>query len=61
MSRYHYVVTAQKPTVVSHAITGHFTSPTDRNLITAYVLSYGHSSYPAAGHVSAVSLIRLIL
>jgi hypothetical protein len=40
MSRYQYVATAQKPTVVSHAIAGHFTSPSDRNLIIAYVMSH---------------------
>jgi DNA damage-binding protein 1 len=32
---HNYVVTAQKPTAVSHAIVGHFTSPTDINLIVA--------------------------
>ena len=32
---HNYVVTAQKPTVVTHAIVGHFTSPTDINLIVA--------------------------
>jgi DNA damage-binding protein 1 len=32
---HNYVVTAQKPTAVTHAIVGHFTSPTDINLIVA--------------------------
>jgi len=32
-SIYHYAVTAQKPTCVSHSLAGNFTSPTDRNLI----------------------------
>ena len=30
---FNYVVTAQKPTCVSHSLAGNFTSPTDRNLI----------------------------
>lgn len=30
---YQYVVTAQKPTCVSHSLAGNFTSPNDRNLI----------------------------
>lgn len=32
---YNYCVTAHKPTTVTHAITGNFTSPTDRNLVVA--------------------------
>lgn len=32
---YNYVVTAHKPTAVTHAVVGNFTSPTDLNLITA--------------------------
>jgi hypothetical protein len=32
---HNYVVTAQKPTAVTHAIVGHFTSPSDINLIVA--------------------------
>jgi DNA damage-binding protein 1 len=32
---HNYVVTAQKPTAVTHAIVGHFTGPTDINLIVA--------------------------
>ena len=32
---YNYVVNAQKPTAVSHAAVGHFTSPSDTNLILA--------------------------
>jgi DNA damage-binding protein 1 len=30
-----YVVTAHKPTVVTHAVVANFTSPSDINLITA--------------------------
>jgi hypothetical protein len=33
---YNYVVTAHKPTGITHAIVGQFTSPDDVNLITAY-------------------------
>lgn len=34
---YNYVVTAHKPTAVSHAAMGSFTSPTDVNLIIGCV------------------------
>ena len=34
-SQYNYVVTAQKPTAVSHSVVGHFTSPTELSLIIA--------------------------
>jgi hypothetical protein len=33
MSKFNYVCSAQKPTVVTHSLTGNFTSSTDRNLI----------------------------
>lgn len=32
-SKWNYVCTAQKPTVVTHSVTGNFTSASDRNLI----------------------------
>mmetsp|Transcript_63382 Transcript_63382/g.200458 ORF Transcript_63382/g.200458 Transcript_63382/m.200458 type:complete len:1099 (-) Transcript_63382:192-3488(-) len=35
MSNWNYVVTAHKPTNVTHSAVGHFTSPVDRNLIIA--------------------------
>lgn len=34
---YNYVVTAHKPTAVTASVVGHFTSPTDINLIISYV------------------------
>lgn len=33
---YNYVVTAQKPTCVTHSAVGNFTDPNDRNLIVGY-------------------------
>lgn len=33
---YNYVVSAHKPSAVTHALTGHFTSPDDMNLILRY-------------------------
>jgi hypothetical protein len=36
MSIYNYVVTAHKPTNVTHSAVGNFTSPTHLNLIIAY-------------------------
>ena len=33
---WNYVVTANKPTAVSHSLVGNFTSPTDLNLIIRY-------------------------
>lgn len=35
MSTYNYIVTAQKPTVVTHSVTGNFTAPDHLNLILA--------------------------
>jgi len=32
-----YVVTAHKPTAVTHSVMGHFTSANDLNLVVAYV------------------------
>ena len=32
---FNYVVTAHKPTAVTHAVVGNFTSPSDVNLIVA--------------------------
>lgn len=36
MSVWNYVVTAQKPTSVTHSCVGNFTSPQELNLIVAY-------------------------
>jgi hypothetical protein len=33
---WNYVVTANKPTAVSHSLVGNFTSPTDLNLVIRY-------------------------
>jgi hypothetical protein len=38
MSTWNYVVTAHKPTNVTHSCVGNFTSPQDLNLIIAFVL-----------------------
>lgn len=35
MSEWNYVVTAHKPTKVTHSCVGNFTGPQDRNLIVA--------------------------
>ena len=34
-SQYNYVVTAHRPTGVQHAAVGHFTAPSELNLIVA--------------------------
>ncbi len=33
---WNYVVTAQKPTAVTHSVTGYWTGPSDQNLIIRY-------------------------
>jgi DNA damage-binding protein 1 len=38
MSTWNYVVTAHKPTSVTHSCVGHFTGPHQLNLIVAYAL-----------------------
>jgi hypothetical protein len=34
--QYNYVVSAQKPTAVTHSVVGNFTSSTDVNLVLGY-------------------------
>lgn len=40
MSGWNYVVTAQKPTNVTHSCVGYFTNPQELNLIIAYPFIY---------------------
>ncbi len=49
MSQYNYIVTASKPTVVTHALQCSFTGADDRNLILVYVP-------PSSRHIRALVL-----
>ncbi len=44
MSQYNYVVTASKPTVVTHALQCSFTGADDHNLILVYVTTQPHAN-----------------
>lgn len=64
-----YIVTAQKPTVVTHAVVGSFVSPTDLSMVLAktnrvelmLVTSEGLQPYrecPIFGRIATVKLFR---
>ncbi|MEW5313036.1 MAG: hypothetical protein WDW38_004630 [Sanguina aurantia] len=67
--RFNYVVTAHKPTAVSHSVVGHFTSPTDMNLVISRLTRLeihtmgpdglqGVMEVPIYGRITALELFR---
>jgi hypothetical protein len=57
---HNYVVTAHKPTAVTHAVVGNFTSPTDVNLIVAYVCLLGPRGMHLGGRRTPLTAARMV-
>jgi hypothetical protein len=59
--QYHYVVTSQQPTVVSHSLVANFTSSEDKNLVIAKInrleIHSISSSKVPAGHADSTDVI----
>lgn len=61
MSVWNYVVTAHKPTNVTHSCVGNFTGPQELNLIIAYVLHFSFYSFSLCVNVLGFSLLAILM